>query len=70
MKGHSIYVEQKTVYKCTCDAEFEDIMKAEAHLRRPPQEKIKVSKPKKRAARRRDPAMVALSEPEMPEPGP
>ncbi|HYS99526.1 MAG TPA: hypothetical protein VEO20_02570 [Thermoplasmata archaeon] len=45
-------------------------MKAEAHLRRPPQEKIKVSKPKKRAARRREPAMVALSEPEMPETGP
>lgn len=70
MKGHSIYVEEKTVYKCTCEAEFEDIKKAEAHLRHPPQEKIKAAKPKRRAARRKEPTMMTMTEPEMPGSGP
>jgi hypothetical protein len=48
MKAHSIYVEEKTVYKCTCKAEFDDIGRAEAHLRHPPQERAKISRPKKR----------------------
>ncbi len=48
MKAHSIYVEEKTVYKCTCKAEFDDIARAEAHLRHPPQERAKISRPKKR----------------------
>src|SRR5207245_3062950 len=41
MKAHSIYVEQRTIYKCSCDREFDDIQKAESHLRNPPQEKGK-----------------------------
>src|SRR5437773_12355179 len=55
MKAHSIFVEEKTVYRCTCNAEFEDIKRAEAHLRHPPQEKAKSPKPKKHAPRRREP---------------
>ena len=47
MKAHSIFVEEKTVYRCACNAVFEDIKRAEAHLRHPPQEKGKSPKPKK-----------------------
>ncbi|HEX9340689.1 MAG TPA: hypothetical protein VF992_05900 [Thermoplasmata archaeon] len=70
MKAHSIHMEQKTVYRCTCDAEFEDINKAEAHLRHPPQEKSKVPKPKRHAPRRREPASMPVAPLEFPETGP
>jgi hypothetical protein len=60
MKAHSIYVEQKTVYKCTCKAEFEDITRAEAHLRHPPEERSKISRPKKRAPVRRESRPIAV----------
>jgi hypothetical protein len=70
MKAHSIYVEEKTVYKCTCKAEFDDIARAEAHLRHPPQEKSKIARPKKRAPRRAEPRAVSLPGLEMPESGP
>jgi hypothetical protein len=52
MRSHSIYVEQRTVYMCMCGIEFEDIQKAEAHLRHPPVEKSKSLKPKRRVAHR------------------
>lgn len=69
MKGHSIHVEEKTVYKCSCGAEFEDIKRAEGHLRRPPQERSKPAKPKRRASRRREPVMATMTEVEIPDRG-
>ncbi len=70
MKAHSIYVEEKTVYKCTCKAEFEDINRAEAHLRHPPQERSKITRPKKRAPVRRESRAVTVAGLEMPGSGP
>src|SRR5256712_13890077 len=67
MKAHSIYVEQRTIYKCSCDREFDDIQKAESHLRNPPQEKGKSLRPKKHAARRREPKTVMVTAAEIPE---
>jgi hypothetical protein len=61
MKSHSIYVEQRTVYMCACGTEFGDIQKAEAHLRHPPVEKTKTLKPKRRAAHRPRPKIVAAA---------
>ena len=69
MKAHSIFVEEKTVYRCTCNAEFEDIKRAEAHLRHPPPEKAKSPKPKKHAPRRREPTTLSLPSLEIPESG-
>jgi len=68
MKAHSIYVEQRTIYKCSCSREFEDIQKAESHLRNPPQEKVKSLRPKKQAARRREAKTVMVTAAEIPEP--
>ncbi len=70
MKAHSIYVEEKTVYRCTCKAEFDDIGRAEAHLRHPPQERAKVSRPKKRTPSHRESRPIAVTEMEMPESSP
>jgi hypothetical protein len=70
MKAHSIYVEEKTVYKCTCKAEFDDIGRAEAHLRHPPQERTKINRPKKRAPARRESRPVTVTGLEMPESSP
>lgn len=68
MKAHSIRAEQRTIYKCSCDREFDDIQKAELHLRNPPQEKVKSLRPKKRAPRRRESKTVMATASEMPEP--
>lgn len=68
MKAHSIRVEQRTIYKCSCNREFDDIQKAEFHLRNPPQEKAKSLRPKKHAPRRREAKTVMSSTAEMPEP--
>ena len=70
MKAHSIYVEEKTVYRCTCKAEFDDIGRAEAHLRHPPQERAKISRPKKRTSPRKESRPIALTGLEMPESSP
>ena len=67
MKAHSIYVEQRTIYKCSCNREFDDIQKAESHLRNPPQERGKSLRPKKHAARRREPKTVMVTAAEIPE---
>ena len=67
MKAHSIYVEQRTIYKCSCNREFEDIQKAESHLRNPPNEKVKTLRPKKHAPRRRE-AKTVMATAAMPEP--
>src|SRR2546428_13764746 len=66
MKAHSIYVEQRTIYKCSCDREFDDIQKAGSHLRNPPQEKGKSLRPQKHAARRREPKTVMVTAAERP----
>jgi len=68
MKAHSIYVEQRTIYKCSCDREFGDIQKAELHLRNPPNEKVKTLRPKKHAPRRREAKTVMAAAADMPEP--
>ena len=68
MKAHSIYVEQRTIYKCSCSREFEDIQKAESHLRNPPQAKVKSLRPKKQAARRREAKTVMVTAAEIHEP--
>jgi len=68
MKAHSIRVEQRTIYKCSCDREFDDIQKAELHLRNPPQEKVKSLRPKKQAPRRREAKTAMATASEMPEP--
>ena len=68
MKAHSIYVEQRTIYKCSCNREFDDIQKAELHLRNPPQEKVKSLRPKKHAPRRREAKTVMATAAEMSEP--
>jgi len=68
MKAHSIYVEQRMIYKCSCNREFEDIQKAESHLRNPPQEKVKSPRPKKHAAQRREAKTVMVTAAEIPEP--
>lgn len=68
MKAHSIHMEQRTVYKCSCDREFDDIQKAESHLRNPPQEKLKTPKPKRHTARRREPRAAMAAVAEIPEP--
>ena len=67
MNAHSIYVEQRTIYKCSCNREFEDIQKAESHLRNPPQEKVKSPRPKKPAARRREAKTVMVTAAAIPE---
>jgi hypothetical protein len=69
MKAHSIHVEEKTVYRCSCGAEFEDIKRAEGHLRHPPQERSKAAKPRRHTARRREPTMATMTEIEIPESG-
>lgn len=61
MKAHSIRVEERTIYKCSCDREFDDIQKAELHLRNPPQEKVKSLRPKKHATPRRKEAKTVMS---------
>ena len=68
MKAHSIYMEQRTIYKCSCNRESEDIQKAESHLRNPPQEKVKSLRPKKHAAPRREAKTVMVAAAETPEP--
>ncbi len=68
MKAHSIYVEARTIYKCSCNREFDDIQKAELHLRNPPNEKVKTLPPKKHAPRRREAKTVMATASEMPEP--
>jgi hypothetical protein len=70
MKAHSIHMEQRTVYKCSCDREFDDIQKAESHLRNPPQEKLKTPKPRKHAARRRESRTSLAAVEEIPQPTP
>jgi len=67
MKAHSIRVEQRTIYKCSCDREFDDIQKAELHLRNPPQEKAKSLRPKKHAPRPREPKTVMATAAAVPE---
>ena len=68
MKAHSIYVEQRTIYKCSCNREFDDIQKAELHLRNPPNEKVKTLRPKKHAPRPREAKTVMATAAAMPEP--
>jgi hypothetical protein len=68
MKAHSIRAEQRTIYKCSCDREFDDIQKAELHLRNPPQEKAKSLRPKKQAPRRREAKTVMATAATTPEP--
>ncbi len=68
MKAHSIYAEQRTIYKCSCNREFDDIQKAELHLRNPPNEKVKTLRPKKHAPRRREAKTVMATAAAMPEP--
>jgi hypothetical protein len=75
VKSHSIYVEERTVYICSCKAEFEDIKKAEAHMRNPPAERSKspprASRPKRRPSHRIEtPRTVEITEMEMPSGGP
>lgn len=65
MKGHSVYVEERTVYICNCKAEFRSMREAEAHLRNPPPAKSKgprPTKPKKRAPRHTEDKTVTISE--------
>ena len=76
MKNHSIYVEERTVYVCSCKAEFGNIREAESHMRNPPHEKSKSprparpARPKKLAPRRViEPRTITLSNLEMPESG-
>jgi len=77
MKNHSIYVEERTVYVCSCKAEFGNIREAEAHMRNPPHEKAKSPKPsrpaklKKLAPARRvlEPRTITMESLEMPESG-
>ncbi len=72
MKAHSVYVEERTVYVCTCKAEFESMKEAEAHLRSPPADKSKgpkPSKPKRRVTRRPEAKAVRLEATEMPSTG-
>jgi len=69
VKAHSVYVEERTVYVCTCKAEFDSMKAAEAHLRSPPAEKNKApkaSRPKRRVTRRPEAKTVRLEAPEMP----
>lgn len=71
MKAHSVYVEERTVYVCTCKAEFDSMKEAEAHLRSSPGEKAKgpkPSKPKRRATRSLEPKAVTVEEVETPSP--
>ena len=68
MKAHSIYVEERTIYKCSCNREFDDIQKAELHLRNPPNEKVKTVRPKKHAPRPREAKTVMATAAAMPEP--
>jgi hypothetical protein len=78
VKNHSIYVEERTVYVCSCKAEFGNIREAESHMRNPPHEKAKTprparpAKPKKLApAPRRtfEPRTITLPNLDMPESG-
>jgi hypothetical protein len=76
VKNHSIYVEERTVYVCSCKAEFGNIREAESHMRNPPQEKTKsprparTAKPKRQAPRRFvEPRTITLPNLEMPESG-
>lgn len=76
MKNHSIYVEERTVYVCSCKAEFGNIREAESHMRNPPHEKSKSPRPlrpaklKKQAPRRLvEPRTITLQSLEMPESG-
>ena len=47
VKGHSVHVEERTVYVCACKAEFRSMREAEAHLRHPPPEKVRSPRPPK-----------------------
>jgi len=76
VKNHSIYVEERTVYVCSCKAEFGNIREAESHMRNPPHEKAKSPRPsrpaklKKQAPRRLvEPRTITLSSLEMPDTG-
>jgi hypothetical protein len=69
VRAHSVYVEERTVYVCTCKAEFESMRDAEAHLRGPSAEKgksPKPSKPKRQPTRRAEAKAVTVEEVEMP----
>ena len=71
MKSHSVYVEERTVYVCSCKAEFGNMHDAEAHMRNPPREKTpRAPRPKKLAPRRIvEPRTITLQSLETPESG-